>query len=263
MSQSINFDRAATYYDETRGFPPGVEQDAVRLFVQAGGLTMRSRVFEIGIGTGRIALPLAIHVGEYHGADISTGMLGRLLAKRGDEPILPVVADGTRLPYANATFDAIIAVHIFHLIADWRAALRECARILKPGAPLMHGWGARISEPVLTAAWDEAVREWQQDQVVPAPPIPNAESERFLNEAGWLLQGEQLQFTFTQYGSPQQFIDSLRERKWSHTWRMSDDVLERGIAAVEHAAREHFPDLNALIPRQQTFRVQAYLPPVS
>lgn len=263
MAESINFDRAADYYDETRGFPPGVEQDAVALFVRAGGLTRTSRVFEIGIGTGRIALPLALHVGEYHGVDISTGMLGRLRAKRGSEPIYPTVADGTRLPYADGTFDAIMAVHIFHLIADWRGAIRECGRVLKPGAVLMHGWGARVSEPLLTTIWDESVRAWQAEQAIPVPPIANYERERFLNEAGWLPVGEQLQFTYTQMRSPQQFIDSLRERKWSNTWRMSDDVLNRGLAAVEAAAREHFADLNAPIAQQQTFRVQAYRPPAS
>jgi hypothetical protein len=45
--QSVVFDRAADYYDETRGFPPGEETGAAAQFAQAGNLTRQSRVLEV------------------------------------------------------------------------------------------------------------------------------------------------------------------------------------------------------------------------
>src|SRR5690606_5862653 len=105
-SQSVSFDRAVEYYDHTRGFPPGIEPHIAALFVGAGGLSSQSRVLEIGVGTGRIALPLARHVGAYFGVDLSAGMLGKLRGKQQSEPIHVAQGDITQLPFAAASFDA-------------------------------------------------------------------------------------------------------------------------------------------------------------
>jgi ubiquinone/menaquinone biosynthesis C-methylase UbiE len=69
-SDSVVFDRAASFYDETRGFPPGEERSIAALISRVGHLGPDSRVFEIGIGTGRIALPLARHVRAVYGIDL-------------------------------------------------------------------------------------------------------------------------------------------------------------------------------------------------
>jgi ubiquinone/menaquinone biosynthesis C-methylase UbiE len=61
-SNSINFDRAASYYDETRGFPAGVEEQVGAFIAQSVNLDANSRVLEVGVGTGRIALPLSPHL---------------------------------------------------------------------------------------------------------------------------------------------------------------------------------------------------------
>ena len=54
----VNFDRAASFYDATRALPDGVAEevgDAILRRVAAGSDT---RFLEVGIGTGRVALPL-------------------------------------------------------------------------------------------------------------------------------------------------------------------------------------------------------------
>lgn len=43
------------------------------------------------------------------------------------------VADATRLPFGDGEFDAAFEIAMLHHILDWRAALREIARVLKPG----------------------------------------------------------------------------------------------------------------------------------
>ena len=51
MNSSVAFDRAAEYYDQTRGYPPGEEKGVAAIIAQAGNLKADSRVLEIGIGT--------------------------------------------------------------------------------------------------------------------------------------------------------------------------------------------------------------------
>ena len=169
MSDSVVFDRVAGDYDATRGFPPGVEEAVADAFVRAGGLGPASRLVEVGVGTGRIALPLAARVGGIVGIDRSAPMLAKLVTKRAARPVaavrgdgarprsaggLAVVrgdgarprsaggvaavrGDGTRLPLADASVDAAVAVHVFHLIPGWRAVLAELARVLRPGGLLL------------------------------------------------------------------------------------------------------------------------------
>src|SRR5512140_1168714 len=98
---SIVFDRAADYYDETRGFPPGIEGHVANLIKTAGNLTPSSRVIEIGIGTGRIALPLSAHARAIYGVDLARPMLHRLLSKRQSQPVSVAEGDITRLPFES------------------------------------------------------------------------------------------------------------------------------------------------------------------
>ena len=43
------------------------------------------------------------------------------------------VADATRMPYGEGLFDAVFESGVLHHIPDWRAALREVGRVLRPG----------------------------------------------------------------------------------------------------------------------------------
>ena len=60
----------------------------------------------------------------------------RQLATRLGESVELRVADATRLPFADGEFDAALELGMLHHIPDWRAALRETARVLKPGGVL-------------------------------------------------------------------------------------------------------------------------------
>ncbi|MDX2160924.1 MAG: class I SAM-dependent methyltransferase [bacterium] len=257
MTDSVNFDRAVAYYDETRGFPPGVETHIPPLFVRAGNLNAASRVLEIGIGTGRIAIPLAPHVGMYIGIDISTAMMDRLRAKRTNERIFVVQGDAARLPFADASFDAVTAVHIFHLIPAWRGVLAEVRRVLKPGGALLHGWNGRNTDDTLQAVWEAAIGDAREH----TGTVPFSKQATFPLDEGWQTRGatEVLPFTFEQTANG--YLDMIRQRKWSHCWKMSDDTITTGLAALEAYAAAHYPNLDSAIQVQANFHVQAFTPP--
>ncbi len=128
MAGPVDFDRVADVYDETRGLPPMILAKAVGVLAER---LQGRRVLEVGVGTGRYAVPLQKSGVRVVGVDIAPGMVARGVAK-GMRDV--AFADATRLPFRNATFDAATSNHVLHLIADWRGVLREVARVLRPWA---------------------------------------------------------------------------------------------------------------------------------
>jgi SAM-dependent methyltransferase len=134
--ESVNFDRAAGYYDATRALPVTTMAQLTGLL--AAELAGRQPCMEIGVGTGRFALPLREAGIATAGTDISGAMLRRLAANAaGGSPFPLAQADATRLPFAAGTFGSVLAVHVLHLIPDWRVAVDEAVRVLRPGGALV------------------------------------------------------------------------------------------------------------------------------
>jgi ubiquinone/menaquinone biosynthesis C-methylase UbiE len=93
------------------------------------------RVLDVGIGPGisglalRDRLPAATIVG----VDLSRRMLARA-RRRTEGAAIPLLrADVTRLPFPPATFDAVTGHSLLYLLPDPAAAVREIARVLRPG----------------------------------------------------------------------------------------------------------------------------------
>jgi protein-L-isoaspartate O-methyltransferase len=103
------------------------------------------RILEIGPGTGYYTLALAEWLGpdgRLDVLDLQQEMLDetmRRAAQRGLQNIAPVCADATQLPFADATFDAVVIVAALGEIPDQDAAWREMARVLAPGGRVVNG----------------------------------------------------------------------------------------------------------------------------
>jgi SAM-dependent methyltransferase len=252
----VVFDRAAGDYDATRGFPPGVEDRVAALVAGAGGLGPGARLLEVGVGTGRIALPLARRGIRVAGVDLSRPMLGRLLEKRAGLPVDPVRADAARLPFADASLDAALGVHVFHLIPRWREVLAELARVLRPGAPLLHGGDVQRLEDL----W----RRWREEEAalgVEHVGVARSRIETFLDEEGWHLVGEPRRLAFSRPLHLAQAVQRLEQRCWSRTWRLDDARLAKLVDRVRRGLEERFGDLDRTVEAESGFWVRAYLPP--
>lgn len=259
-SDSIAFHHAAEVYDATRGFPPGEDRRVAALIAQAAGLDASTRLLEVGIGTGRIALPLSRHVGRVVGLDLARPMMQRLVAKRTDEPVFVVEGDATDLPFASHTFDAVMTVHVFHLISPWRRALDELKRVLRPGGVMVYGtnnWGE--GHPGLQAISD-AYRAVIPSHNDAGKGLPRGQEKESLNEAGWERIGEEHVHRFTVQRTPQSYMDRLAIRCDSDTWQWPDDVLKQAVEATKDAAAAHFADLSAPVEAEASFHVRVYRP---
>ncbi len=142
----FSFDRAAGYYDATRGLPSDVANDLTdRLVAELDG---RRACLELGVGTGRIALPLHDRGIRLIGSDIAPAMLHQLAVNAGGVAPFPLVlADATRLPLVDGSVDAVLASHVLHLVPDWRRAVDELRRVLRPGGVLLADFGNHPPSP--------------------------------------------------------------------------------------------------------------------
>src|SRR5213593_3164996 len=150
--RTVSFDRAVEYYDRTRSNPESTQRRLTS--VLAGELAGRGRVLEIGVGTGRVALPLHAAGVRLVGVDVSTAMMGRLVQKAGGRAPFPLVrADALRLPFAPGSFDGALAAHVLHQIEEWPGALLELQRVVRPGGVVLVDQGIGRSR-----SWRDAIQ---------------------------------------------------------------------------------------------------------
>lgn len=143
---TISFDRAAGYYDATRSLPEPAQ--AALADVLAAELSGRGTCLEIGVGTGRIALPLHERGIRLVGMDVAPAMMARLEANAGGRRPFPLLlADATRLPFVACSVGAVLASHVLHLVTDWQTAVEEAMRVLRPEGALLVDFGGRPQTP--------------------------------------------------------------------------------------------------------------------
>jgi SAM-dependent methyltransferase len=135
------FDAAAPTYDAFRGLPDHVVEAIRAAVLDAAG--PRPRLLDLGAGSGRVGRAFVGAGDDYVGVDLSLGMLCQF-ARRADtggrRPRL-AQADGERLPFPEAAFDAVLLVQVFGGLEDWRRFLGEARRVLRPSGPLILGRG--------------------------------------------------------------------------------------------------------------------------
>ena len=119
----VEFDRIADVYDDTRR--------ALDSETLGGMMEMLERyacwsILEIAVGTGRVSVPLMRKGFEITGADISRRMMEKAKAKG-----LPnlVLTDGSGTAFKDRSFDATLMAHVFHILENPMAVLREAARV--------------------------------------------------------------------------------------------------------------------------------------
>ena len=130
------FDDVASRYDLTNDvLSLGQDRRWRRAVVDAVEPRPGERVLDLAAGTGTSSLPFADAGAQVVPCDFSQGMLA--VGKR-NLPSLPFTAgDGTRLPFADASFDAVTISFGLRNLVDPDAGLHEMLRVTRPGGRLV------------------------------------------------------------------------------------------------------------------------------
>lgn len=112
------------------------------------------RVLDVGAGSGlyhssvRHRFPAV----EYHALDIAPTML-----RHHPQPAIVTVGDAQRLPFADASFDVVMAHHMLFYVEDIDAALDEFGRVLHPEGMLMTATNSVQTMPEFQALFRRAL----------------------------------------------------------------------------------------------------------
>jgi SAM-dependent methyltransferase len=241
--ESVNFDRAAGFYDTTRALPEQVMAQLLETLVPE--LASRQPCLEIGVGTGRIALPLRARGIHLAGADISEAMLRRLEVNAAGLPLAVLLGDASRLPLAPESFGSVLAVHVLHLIPNWRDAVDEVVRVLRSGGALIASFpgGGLREQPVGPGAgtpWADVLRQAAERQGVVRTPIGARNPGEVADHLGDRAVARQLpSVPVTETRTLGRTLHDLEEQLYSWTWPYSrTQVLAAAAEVRAWAARE-------------------------
>lgn len=146
----LTFDAAAARSIEKMYVTPDVTLQRAR-FVQLLAPKPGERILDVGMGPGFLTYDLAPIVGErglVAGVDSSPVMV-ELATKRceGRGPCEFRLGDATALPFADASFDAVVSTQVYEYVPDLAGALAELRRVLRPGGRVF----------ILDTDWDSVV----------------------------------------------------------------------------------------------------------
>jgi SAM-dependent methyltransferase len=130
-------------------------------------LPARSRVLDLGSGTGWVVDELLARGHTVEGCDLVDSAVERLRERHPAVEFFVVELGREPIPRPDASYDALTALDVLYHVTDdgrWRAALTEIARVLRPGGALVvsDGLGDRDRVPAAhvrfrsEARWSEA-----------------------------------------------------------------------------------------------------------
>ncbi len=245
------FDRAAGYYDATRGLTPEALEGTVT--VLSDELAWRGRCLEIGVGTGRIGLPLYRSGVTMTGLDLSRPMMSKLIEKAAGDPFPLVQGTATRLPFRDHVFGAGLIVHVLHLISNWRDALDELVRVIRPGGAIVISIGDDKDEK--PSMWEDMTARFRKEASLP-PHFPGFRRTEEIDRAMTALGAKQRQLRSVperRSRSAREVADLLESGVFSFTWDVDPTVLQAAAERVRAWAAERYGPLDEL--HEDTFDI--------
>lgn len=139
--------------------------------VRLAGDVSGRRILDAGCGTGPLAAELRARGAVMTGLDGSAAMLEIARRRLGDDVPLHLADLAQPLPFADATFDDVVASLVLHYLEDWDAPLAELRRVLRPGGRLI----LSVNHPTVSVITHPsenyfAVRQFSEEYVLAGEP---------------------------------------------------------------------------------------------
>ncbi|KHG64958.1 methyltransferase [Thermus sp. 2.9] len=255
MSSALT--RVAYAYDRLRAYPPEVAGRIATAMANAvSGRGEEPVLLELGVGTGRIALPLIARGFPYIALDVNPAMLEVFRQKAAGvmRKVRLLEADARAIPLPGESVHGVIVVHLWHLLPDWPKALAEALRVLKPGGALLEGWDQveAAEEWALQERWRALVAE---DGVRVERGLHQrrlAEVEEALKRLGLRPKARQV-VVWREERTVREALEALDERLYSFTQAVPEAVHAKVMPRLRAWAEAEFGGLDRSFTLQKSF----------
>ncbi|MFN3178638.1 MAG: class I SAM-dependent methyltransferase [Thermus sp.] len=253
--------RMAYAYDRLRAYPPEVAGRIATAIGNALGVRGEEAVLlELGVGTGRIALPLIARGYRYLALDKDPAMLEVFRQKVAGvmRKVRLLEADARAIPLPDESVHGVIVVHLWHLLPDWPKALAEALRVLKPGGVLLEGWDEMEAEE------ERGIQErWRSLVEAEGVRVERGLHKRRLQEVEEALRRLGLKpkarevVRWQEARTLRQALEALEERLYSFTQLVPEEVHGRIMPRLWAWAQGEFGDLDRPFSLERSFSLRA------
>ena len=255
--------RVARAYDRNRYHPPEVSGKIATSIVEPLEREYKGsqHILEVGVGTGRIAMPIVARGMQYTGVDIDPEMMSAFRSKFAgvSRRVTLVTADAQDLPFANASFQAVIAVHVWHLVPDLTTALDEAVRVLSPNGFLFEGWDspeADSAELEIQDAWCKELERMGHPVQRGGHRAALATSQRYLEQRGFAPVENTISRWEVSH-SPLEVVEALEDGLYSFTKNIPTDLRFAAGRAIKPFLEERYKELETPIKTPWSFHLRS------
>ena len=162
--KTTNYDEfAKSYSAENEASLLNAFYERPAMIALAGDVAGR-RILDAGCGSGPLSAALGAGGAVMTGFDSSPAMLELARRRLGPAADLHLADLGKPLPFADSSFDDVVASLVLHYLEDWSAPLAELRRVLKPGGRLILSVNHPTVSVVTQPAEDYfAIRQYSED----------------------------------------------------------------------------------------------------
>jgi ubiquinone/menaquinone biosynthesis C-methylase UbiE len=194
-----------------------VTMTLLRRIARAVAVGAGATIIDLGCGRGGPGLWVARETGaSLVGVDLSDVAVEQAAQRAKDFNVEGrarfEVSDLTALRFAEGTFDGAMSVDVLWVVADKRAALREVARILKPGARFVF-------------------TNWDRDRSQPSMPPSLADYRPLLQETGFTVE------TYDEVPEDEQKRRAIYERYLASQEALAREMGRENAQVLEFEAR--------------------------
>jgi ubiquinone/menaquinone biosynthesis C-methylase UbiE len=232
-----NYSKIASSYDKGRAISEQNLDIVLEAITRLSGMSGKVRLLDLGCGTGRFSIPIAIKLRyQVTGADSSENMLEKAREKDKGGLVKWDLEDAQNLTYPDKSFDIVFMSHLLHHCIDPPKVIRECWRILSGDGMIIIRWGAieQIRDDVEHTFFTETIA------IDKARTFTIEKMEACLREAGFsgVISEKRVQQT---YPTSHKHLESVKVKSTSVLTMISQDDFVRGVQKLKDYVARH-PD---------------------